>query len=37
LPEGHADVKLVLEPNAFEAAREYQKALYTLGVPSKKR
>jgi catechol 2,3-dioxygenase-like lactoylglutathione lyase family enzyme len=33
-PEGHADVELVLEPNAFEAARTYQKALYAQGIPA---
>jgi predicted enzyme related to lactoylglutathione lyase len=32
-PEGAADVELVLEPNAFPAAKVYQKALFEAGIP----
>ncbi|HLM48122.1 MAG TPA: VOC family protein [Myxococcaceae bacterium] len=32
-PEGSADVELVLEPNAFPAAKVYQKALFEAGIP----
>ena len=33
-PEGAGDVELVLEPNAHPAAKVYQKALYTDGIPA---
>jgi len=32
-PEGPDGVELVLEPMAFPPASEYQKALYTAGIP----
>jgi glyoxylase I family protein len=32
-PEGHADVELVLEPNANPAAKTYQEALFQQGIP----
>lgn len=32
-PDGHADVELVLEPNANPASQTYQKALFEQGIP----
>jgi predicted enzyme related to lactoylglutathione lyase len=32
-PEGHADVELLLEPNAHRAAKPFQQALYADGIP----
>lgn len=32
-PEGHADVELVLEPNANPAAKVFQEALFQQGIP----
>jgi catechol 2,3-dioxygenase-like lactoylglutathione lyase family enzyme len=32
-PEEQDGVEVVLEPNAFPPAREYQKALFTAGIP----
>jgi catechol 2,3-dioxygenase-like lactoylglutathione lyase family enzyme len=32
-PEGAAGVELVLEPMGLSAARDYQKALFTAGIP----
>jgi glyoxylase I family protein len=32
-PEGHADVELVLEPNANPAAKAFQEALFQQGIP----
>lgn len=32
-PEGHADVELVLEPNANPAAKTYQESLFQQGIP----
>ena len=33
-PEGHADVELVLEPNANPAGRTFQEALFKQGIPA---
>ena len=33
-PEGAHGVELVLEPMAFEPAREYQRALFEAGIPA---
>ncbi len=33
-PEGPSDVELLLEPNANEAARTYQKAIHDSGIPA---
>ncbi len=33
-PDGVDGVELLLEPMAFPPAREYQKALYTAGIPA---
>ena len=32
-PAGHSDVELVLEPNANPAAKTYQEALHSEGIP----
>lgn len=32
-PQGHADVELVLEPNANPAAKAFQEALFEQGIP----
>ena len=32
-PEGHDDVELLLEPNAFPPATTYQKAVFDAGIP----
>jgi glyoxylase I family protein len=32
-PEGHADVELVLEPNANPTAKTYQESLFQQGIP----
>ncbi len=32
-PEGPDDIELLLEPNAFLAAKDYQAALYEAGLP----
>jgi predicted enzyme related to lactoylglutathione lyase len=32
-PDGHADVELVLEPNANPAAKTFQEALFQQGIP----
>ena len=33
-PEGHADVELVLEPNANPAGLQFQRAMYDGGIPA---
>ena len=33
-PEGAEGVELVLEPNAFQAAQDYQKAIFYQGIPA---
>ena len=33
-PEGHADVELLLEPNAHPAAKAFQKAIFDDGIPA---
>jgi glyoxylase I family protein len=32
-PDGHADVELVLEPNANPAAKTFQEAIFKQGIP----
>jgi hypothetical protein len=32
-PDGHEDVELVLEPMGFPPAKQYQKALFKVGIP----
>lgn len=32
-PDGHADVELVLEPNANPAAKTFQEAMFKQGIP----
>ncbi len=33
-PEGHADVELLLEPNANPASQQFQKSIYDQGIPA---